>query len=180
MIATKKEINCSYLRYKTNSLVVWCYQTKPQLTMLVQCCQTEIAAWWKFKDWSECFTSWHIFNKAYSRAMSHIFRYKKKKAWIMLVCDSSIKLRRYTMFALIYQDERFLKTLHLTKRQLSEVPTFVYTQTSSLFFVLWRTGQGVCEWLDHCLRKNNTCTQGIYGKIRQRSRGTSNKIIHMN
>ena len=54
----------------------------------------------------------------------------------MLVCDASIKLRRYTMFALIYQDERFLKTLHLTKRQLSEAPTFVYTQTSSLFFVL--------------------------------------------
>ena len=39
------------------------------------------------------------------------------------------------MFALIYQDERFLKTLHLTKRQLSEVPTFVYTQTSSLFLL---------------------------------------------
>ena len=48
------------------------------------------------------------------------------------------------MFALIYQDERFLKTLHLTKRQLSEVPTFVFTQTSSFIFCCPMTHRSRC------------------------------------
>ena len=85
------------------------------------------------------------------------------------------------MFALIYQDERFLKTLHLTKRQLSEVPTFVYTQTSSFIFCCPMTHRSRCMRMAGPLHeKNNTCTQGIYGKIRQRSRGTSNKNIYKN